>query len=116
MFQTLKGGLGDLVQTLIRTIGDRMDVVYQSVEGVERTAGGFRVRAGGATWDAERVIFGCPAWQAAELVAPLHARLGELLGGIDYSSSLTLAVGLNRAECGPIPRASGFSFRSLNSG
>lgn len=108
LFQTLKCGLGGLVQALVRTIGARMDVAYESVHRVERTADGFRVFAGGSTFEAGRVIFACPAWRAAALVAPIHARLAELLSGIEYSSSVTLALGLNHAECGPIPPGFGF--------
>jgi oxygen-dependent protoporphyrinogen oxidase len=42
--------------------------------------------------DAGQVIVACPAWSAARLVSGLDARLAELLGGIDYSSSLTLSL------------------------
>ena len=53
---------------------------------------GFRVRAGGEWMEADQVIVACPAWSAARLVAGLDARLAELLGSIDYSSSLTLSL------------------------
>lgn len=88
LFRTLKGGLGTLVDTLAR----RVKVRHADVETVERTDNGFRLRAGGEWLDADHVIVACPAWSASKLVAGLDARLAELLGTIDYSSSLTLSL------------------------
>lgn len=109
LFQTLKGGLADLVGKLIEAIGGRMRVIFHTVQRVERASEGtFRVFTGDGTWEAERLIFACPAWRAGTLLAPLHPRLGKLLSEIEYSSSLTLAIGLNRSECGPVPPGFGF--------
>jgi oxygen-dependent protoporphyrinogen oxidase len=38
----------------------------------------------------------------------VQPRIAELLEGIEYSSSVTLALGYRREECGPIPPGFGF--------
>jgi oxygen-dependent protoporphyrinogen oxidase len=62
------------------------------VETIERSGGRFQVRTEHEWIDADQVIVACPAWSAARLVSGLDARLAELLGSIDYSSSLTLSL------------------------
>jgi oxygen-dependent protoporphyrinogen oxidase len=50
---------------------------------------------GGAQGDwitADHVVLACPAWAAGHLVSGIDGRLGELLAGIDYSSSVTLSL------------------------
>ncbi len=88
LFRTLKGGLG----TLVDRLAAQVKVCQADVETIERTGTGFRVRAGGGWMEADQVIVACPAWAAARVVAGLDARLGELLGTIDYSSSVTLSL------------------------
>ena len=88
LFRTLKGGLGSLVEALASHV--RMS--QACVETIERTGSGFRVRADGNWMETDQVIAACPAWAASRPVAGLDARLSELLGGIDYSSSLTLSL------------------------
>jgi protoporphyrinogen/coproporphyrinogen III oxidase len=58
------------------------------------------------------VLAACEAHNAAALLAPVDPRLAELLGGIAYSSSMTVAVGFDAADFAG-PRAgppSGFGF------
>jgi len=88
LFRTLRGGLGTLVDRLSAGV----KVCQADVETIERVGQGFQVRAGGAWMGAEQVIVACPAWAAARLVAGLDARLAEVLGEIDYSSSVTLSL------------------------
>jgi len=88
LFRTLKGGLG----TLVEALAQKVKICQADVETIERAEQGFRVRAGGNWIAADQVVVACPAWSAAQLVAGLDARLAELLGTIDYSSSLTLSL------------------------
>jgi len=104
LFRTLKGGLGSLVAALAL----RVSVSHTNVETIERVASGFRVRADGHWIEADRVIAACPAWAASSLVAGLDGRLAELLGGIEYSSSLTLSLIYRAADFDG--RRAGFGF------
>ena len=94
LFRTLKGGLGSLVTAL----AGRVNVTHVNADTIERTPSGFRVRAGGDSIEADHVIAACPAWAASSLVAGLDGRLAELLGGIEYSSSLTLSLVYRAAD------------------
>ena len=94
LFRTLKGGLG----TLVDRLAAQAKVCQADVETIERAGTGFRVRAGGNWMEADQVIVACPAWAAARVVAGVDARLGELLGAIDYSSSVTLSLIYRAAE------------------
>lgn len=108
LFRTLKGGLSSLVDALAA----RVRVSHANVETVERTETNgqhrFRVRAGGQWIEADCVIAACPAWSASSLLAGLDGRLSELLGGIEYSSSLTLSLIYRTADFDG--RRAGFGF------
>lgn len=88
LFQTLKTGLGKLVDAL----ASRVEIAHGAVEAIERVDSGFRVRVDSEWISADRVVLACPAWSAGQLVKGLDPKLGELLGGIDYSSSITLSL------------------------
>lgn len=108
LFQTLKGGLAQLTGELERRIAGRCEVITGRAESVERAEGGYVVKVDGTAVDASSVIMACPAWQAGVLLRAVDERLAALLEGIEYSSSVTLALGYRRADCGPIPPGFGF--------
>jgi len=96
LFRTLKGGLGTLTAKLSEGLVTRRG----EVETIERGGSNnvFRVRVSGDWIEASSVILACPAWAAAGLASPLDARLGELLGQIPYTSSLTVAMCYDAAK------------------
>ncbi len=106
LFRTLKGGLSQLVDAV--TTAAKPEVVRQRAEAVERTAQGFRLRAGGDWMESRHVVLACEAHQGAPLVSALDPRLAELLGSIPYSSSMTVAIGFDAADFAHPP--SGFGF------
>ena len=109
LFRTLKGGLGQMVGAVEAAIQGKVTVRQTRVETVERTvAGGFRVRAGGEWLEADRVIVACEAHSGAALLPAVDGRIAELLGKVNYSSSMTVAVGYDAADFKAPP--SGFGF------
>ncbi len=94
LFQTLKGGLGQLIDALIAQTKPAPEVVRASAESVEAGSGAspWRVRAGGEWMEADHVIFACQAYQAASLIGPVDAELGSLLDAIPYSNSVTISL------------------------
>ena len=108
LFRTLKGGLAQLTGAIEQRIQGKVEVLYRRAEAVERAAGGygFRIRMDGDWLEADRVVLACEAWRAAAL-APC-ARLGELLSGVPYGSSMTVALGFRNTDF-PRPLA-GFGF------
>ena len=90
--QTLKGGLGQLIEALRPSA----EVVQAEVETVEQTAAGFRVRSGGEWLEAEHVVVATPAGDAASVLQSLQPELSGLLAEIPYTTSVTLALGYRK--------------------
>jgi oxygen-dependent protoporphyrinogen oxidase len=91
LFKTLKGGLGQLVEALVPFV---RNLRRGEAEAVEEG----RVRVNGEWMEASEVVLACPAHAAARLVAGVDRRLAELLGAIEYASSMTVAFGYRREE------------------
>ena len=108
LFSTLKGGLGQMVNAVSDAIRGKAQMWQTRAERVERTKTGFKVRIGGDWMQAERLVVACEAHSAAKLLASLDPRLGELLGTVDYSSSMTVALGFAAADFATPPVGFGF--------
>ena len=102
LFQTLKGGLGQLVDALAQAARPHAVFRQAAADAVEFTAAGVRVHAAGDWIDADHVIFACETYRASPLIG---GRLGELLGQTGYSSSIVVIFGFD----GP-PPMDGFGF------
>jgi len=94
------GGIKTLVETLAATPG----IAFQA--GCETTSlqpakGGWRVTATRAGCErsvhARQLVLSVPAHEAASLLAPLDARLGGLLAGIEYAPLSVVNLGFDRA-------------------
>lgn len=72
-----------------------------SAEAIERgDQGGWSVRlSSGETLTADAVIVCAEAWATAPLVGNVDARLGELVASIPCSSSATILMGFDEADC-----------------
>jgi len=113
LFRTLKSGLGRLVSELTaHIVSPRNDgsatVLHRRTETVERTGGGFRIKLNDGWLECAQVVMACEAHNAAALTTGLDGRLSELLGGVPYSSSMTVALGFPDSAF-PKPLA-GFGF------
>jgi oxygen-dependent protoporphyrinogen oxidase len=93
LFQTLKGGLGQLVQALESACAPHVQVIQATAAAIEP---GFRVRMNGDWIEAGHIVLACPAHEAAHLAAGVDSELGELLSGVPYNSSMTLALVYDR--------------------
>jgi oxygen-dependent protoporphyrinogen oxidase len=89
--QTLKGGLGQLIEALKPSA----DTLHAEAEALQQVSGGFRVRANGDWLEADHVVLATPAHQAP--AGMLNPELGALLAGIPYTTSITLALGYQKA-------------------
>lgn len=107
LFRTLKTGLGSLVGKIETDIASHVSVVHSAADSVERTTNGYRVRVNGEWMDARHVVLACPGYFAAALIGSVDGELARLLNDVQYSSSLTLSLGYNRADLGNLP---GFGF------
>jgi oxygen-dependent protoporphyrinogen oxidase len=108
LFRTLKGGLQQIVDALVATIRGTAEVCHRRVEALDCSGQGFRVRAGGDWLAGDHVIVACEAHSARSLVDSVDGRLAELLAAVPYSSSMTVALGFDRADLAECPSGHGF--------
>ncbi len=108
LFQTLRDGMGRLVEVLTEFVRPHAEFLHAEAESVERTAGGYRVRASGAWFETAQVILACPAWEAARLLRFLDGELATLLEAVPYTSSITVSLGYAVDDLPRMPRGFGF--------
>jgi oxygen-dependent protoporphyrinogen oxidase len=93
LFRTLKSGLGQLVSALAARLIGHTTILRGRAEAIERTGGGFRIRLEHGSLECAQLVLACEAHSGAKLIGTLDGRLADLLGGIPYSSSMTVALG-----------------------
>ena len=93
LFRTLRGGLGQLVSAVTDRLEGHTTVVHRRGEAVERTSDGFRIRLENGWLECAQLVLACEAHHAANLTGSLDGRLADLLAGVPYSSSMTVALG-----------------------
>ena len=108
LFRTLKGGLGQMTGAVQQAMAGSVEVETARAQCVERTASGYRIRLESGWLECDHVVVACEAHSAASLLAPVDARLAELLGMVPYSSSMTVAVGFDTADFRTVPDGFGF--------
>jgi oxygen-dependent protoporphyrinogen oxidase len=105
------------MQQLVDALTTRLDpnsvLLSTPVSGLEKTTDGWRVEAGGASEFYDAVIMASPAWAAGALLATVDAALGEELGAIPYSSSITVNLIYDEAKLGRLPEGFGFLVPAL---
>ncbi len=108
IFTSLRGGM----QQLVDAIGARLDWaavrLSTPVNALERVANGWMVHSLGSAEFYDSVIVASPAWAAGVLLAPVDAVLSEQLGGIPYSSSITVNLVYDEDALGKLPDGFGF--------
>ena len=98
MFQTLIGGMGELVDALIAGLdGDLRRGV--AVGSVRKVGGRFEVVAGEEVIGTDAVVLATPAYVSADLVADFAPDLSLLLRGIRYVSTATVSLAYRKRGC-----------------
>lgn len=108
IFTTLRGGLQQLVDALEAHLNSEWVKTSTSVDSLGREANGWRLRSDGRDEFYDAVILTSPAFVAGKLLASTDAALGDELGAIPYSSSITVNLVFDEAQLGPLPDGFGF--------
>ena len=108
IFTTLRGGLQQLVDALEARLHPEWIRRSTPVEKLKRTGTGWQVVAGGSFEHFDGVILATPAWAGSRLLADVDAGLSSELGGVPYSSSITLNLVYDEAKLGRLPEGFGF--------
>jgi oxygen-dependent protoporphyrinogen oxidase len=108
IFTSLRGGMQQFVDALVARLDAESIRLSTPVTGLRQVADGWMVEAGGVAKLYDTVIVASPAWAAGVLLGPVDQELGEELGGIPYSSSITVNLVYDEARLGPLPDGFGF--------
>jgi oxygen-dependent protoporphyrinogen oxidase len=108
LFHTLRGGLGQMVDAIVRAAGGSTEFRQGRAEAVERAGDGFRIKVAGDWLEADHLVLASEAHSGAALMGGLDGRLAELLGMVPYSSSMTVALGFDVADFARLPAGFGF--------
>jgi len=102
MFMTLKGGLTEMIDTLIQRLSGFKNTVIKTdvtVKAVIKRDGGYEVLIdGGPSIEADAVILTAPAHAASNLLKDVDAALSEKLLTIPYVSTATVSLGFKRKD------------------
>jgi oxygen-dependent protoporphyrinogen oxidase len=111
MFNSLIGGLGEMVDTLTeRLSGDLRKGV--TVEAVRKVKDGFEVVVEGGMIKTDAVVMATPAYAAAGLVGDFAPELATMLGDIRYVSTATVSLAYRKADVEEQHDFEGFGFLS----
>jgi oxygen-dependent protoporphyrinogen oxidase len=107
-FKSLPGGLSEMVQALVRTLGDtsvRLNTAVCTVTG----RGPFLVRSStGDTIEARAVVLATPAYVTSALTRDRDEEISRLSGEIEYASAATVALAFPRSSVAHPLTGSGF--------
>ncbi len=120
MFTSLRGGMAELVETLVPKLEGDLRLNCQ-VTALRYLAPGFEVTFESATpgeghlpgvshltIQTDAVVLAAPAYMVAALVESIEPKLAALLRQIRYVSTATISLGYRRADLGPQPDFNGF--------
>jgi oxygen-dependent protoporphyrinogen oxidase len=112
MFTSLKGGMKELVDTLVsRLEGDLR--LGCAVTQVRRVSPGFEVQfdgPGSPPLATDAVVLALPAFKAAPLVQGITPELAAMLGQIRYTSTANISLAYHYADVQPQHDLNGFGF------
>jgi oxygen-dependent protoporphyrinogen oxidase len=108
IFTTLRAGLQQLVDAIQDKLNPAWVRLGAPVSALNQVANQWLVEAGGIAERYDSVIVCSPAWAAGVLLTPVDAMLGEDLGAIPYSSSITVNLMYDEAALGQLPDGFGF--------
>lgn len=109
MFMTLKEGMGEMVETLVKRLGPATLMAGSGVNGIQARATTYELLLGdGRRLEADAVILAAPAFVAADLLKQLDLLLSERLAKIPYVSTATVSLAYKRS--GSLHPLNGFGF------
>src|ERR1700680_1921139 len=108
LFTSLKDGMQQLVDAVVCRLPASALHCNRPVQGIHSRDGCWVVSAGHTLEQFDGVIIATPAQAAAELLRMVSEDLASELGGIPYTSSLTVNLGYDRGVRPALPPGFGF--------
>lgn len=95
---TFRGGLGTLSRAGAATLGDRLHAGW-SVAEVHGQAGEWKVESESGSATAPHLVVAAPPHRASALLAPVSARLSELVGSVRLAPLAVVHMGFRERAC-----------------
>lgn len=108
LFTSLKDGMQQMIDALLAQLNPKALYARIPVQAVLWEDGGWTVSAGLQSDHFDAVILALPARDAAGLLQICCPELGQELGAIHYSSSVTVTLGYDQAVRDSLPPGFGF--------
>jgi oxygen-dependent protoporphyrinogen oxidase len=108
LFTSLKDGMQQLVEAVVSRLPASALQSSTLVQDVQRQREGWLVSTGHASDHFDAVIVATPAQAAAELLKTVSENLASELGGIRYTSSVTVNLGYDQSVRAALPPGFGF--------
>jgi oxygen-dependent protoporphyrinogen oxidase len=112
LFRTLAGGMGELVDSLERTLPAGSIHYATPAAAISESAGrqgkSWDVRFAGGAIAADAVILACPAYVAADLLMTIDAQAAARCAEVPYASSASVTLAWPRSAVAHPLRGSGF--------
>jgi oxygen-dependent protoporphyrinogen oxidase len=101
MFMTLRGGLQQLVDTLVARLDPKSILLNRQILSITPEPSGYRISfSDGDHLHADDIVFATPAHVTADLLALLDPALAAKLHAIRYVSTATVSFAYKRSELG----------------
>lgn len=99
MFVTLREGLSAMIDALAERLPQQSVCLDSPIDRIEQVqGGGWRIHSGVTEETFDAVILATPSFVSGELLAPLDAELGQLLGRIEHSGTAIVSLGFDRKQ------------------
>lgn len=108
IFTAMRGGMQQLVDAIAARLEPGSVRLGTPVSRLEKVTGGWLVEADCCLQPFDAVIMAAPAWAAGVMLGQVDPELGEELGGIPYSSSITINLVYDEDMIGRLPEGFGF--------
>jgi oxygen-dependent protoporphyrinogen oxidase len=108
LFTSLRGGMQQLVNTILGRLRPESLRTGARVDRVEPADFGWRISANGQIEDFDAVIFATPARNAAALLQRVNEQIATDLRATPYSSSVTVTMGYAASHLHNLPPGFGF--------
>jgi oxygen-dependent protoporphyrinogen oxidase len=108
IFTSLRGGMQQLVDAIAARLDPASVQAGTPVREISGSGQGWRVMTSAGASDFDALIVATPAWAGGELLKTVDPDLSRELGGIPYSSSITVNLVYDQAQLGTLPDGFGF--------
>ncbi|MGC2209053.1 MAG: protoporphyrinogen oxidase [Candidatus Korobacteraceae bacterium] len=108
LFSSLKGGMQQMIDAIVARLDPQSLRTGSAVSTLTRNGAGWELTTDRGTERFDAVIFATPARIASTMLAGIDRQLSGDLGGVQYSSSVTVTLGYQRDELKMCPPGFGF--------